>query len=194
MANNLPTEKKILAISMLCENSSIRAVERVTGIHRDTIMRLGVRMGEGCKEIQDKLLRNLPCNRVEVDEIWGFIGMKQRTAKHLGMTEYFGDIWSWIALDAETKLVPCFAVGDRSAYMAKCFIEDLKERCLYRIQLSSDGLAAYKDAVERAFGSEVDYGHCVKTYTEEGVESSRRYSPPRVTDCKRTTIQGAPAH
>src|SRR5437879_3776618 len=111
MANTLKTEKKITAISMLCEDASIRAVERVTGVHRDTIMRLGVRIGEGCKRIMDEKLRNLPCRLIQVDEVWGFIKMKQKTAHKLNAAEEFGDVWTWIAIDAETKLVPTFAVG-----------------------------------------------------------------------------------
>jgi IS1 family transposase len=159
MANQLSTEKKTMAVSMLCEGSSIRSIERMTGIHRDTIMRLGVRMGEGCQRIMDEKLRNLPCKLIQVDEVWGFIGMKQKNASQKNVDKKVaGDVWTWVALDSETKLVPTFAVGDRSQYMANNFIEDLASRLSNRVQLSSDALRAYEGAVERAFGANVDYG------------------------------------
>src|SRR3954468_5992090 len=103
MAHKLDTEKKTQAVAMLCEGNSIRSVERMTGIHRDTIMRLGVRMGEGCKAIMDEKLRNLDSRLIEVDEVWGFIGMKQRTARGKKAGRGMGDVWTWVALDAETK-------------------------------------------------------------------------------------------
>src|SRR5436190_20371018 len=113
-------------------------------------------MGEGCKRIMDEKMRNLPSRLIQVDEIWGFIGMKNRTALRNRARSRAGDVWTWVALDAETKLVPTFAVGDRSQYMANNFIEDLASRLSHRVQLSSDALHHYKDAVERAFGAEVD--------------------------------------
>ena len=165
MANELKTEVKTLVISMLAEGSSIRSIERVTGIHRDTIMRLGVRVGEGCQCIMDEKLRNLNCGRIEVDEVWGFIGMKQKTAHRLdAIASGVGDIWTWVAIDPDTKLVPTFAIGDRSQYMGNNFIEDLASRLAHRIQISSDALAVYRGAIERAFGSEVDYGSIIKTF------------------------------
>ena len=168
MANQLSTEKKTMAVSMLCEGSSIRSIERIIGVHRDTIMRLGVRMGEGCQKIMDEKLRNLSSKLIQVDEVWGFIGMKQKNANEKKINadrKVAGDVWTWIALDSETKLVPTFAVGDRSQYMANCFIEDLASRLSNRVQLSSDALRAYEGAVERAFGSQVDYGSIFKTFS-----------------------------
>jgi IS1 family transposase len=189
--NKLTIEKKTAAVGMLCEGTSIRAVERITGVHRDTIMRLGVRIGEGCRRIMDDKMRNLPCRLIQVDEVWGYVGMKQKTAlrRH---KRGVGDVWTWVALDSETKLVPTFAVGDRSGYMADCFIEDLASRLSHRVQLSSDALRAYTDAVERAFGAEVDYGSIVKTFTHSDVEEQRRYSPPEVMNVKRIPVSGAP--
>jgi IS1 family transposase len=195
MANQLSNEKKTMAVSMLCEGSSIRSIERITGVHRDTIMRLGVRMGEGCKAIMDEKLRNLPCKLVQVDEVWGFIGMKQRTAHEKKVNDdkkVAGDVWTWIALDSETKLVPTFAVGDRSQYMANCFIEDLASRLSNRCQLSSDALRAYQSAVERAFGAEVDYGSIFKTFSHSELAEQRRYSPPDVMHVTRTPVMGNP--
>ncbi len=102
--NKLNVEKKVTAVGMLCEGSSIRSVERITGIHRDTIMRLGVRMGEGCQRIMDDKMRNLPCRLIQVDEIWGFVGMKKKTAMRSSTHKQVGDVWTWVALDSETKL------------------------------------------------------------------------------------------
>lgn len=192
MANNLSLESKTAAVSMLCEGNSIRSVERMTGIHRDTIMRLGVRMGEGCRKIMDEKLRNLACRVIEVDEVWGFIGMKAKTAKKAGAGDGQGDVWTWIALDAETKLVPTFAVGDRTQVMADAFIEDLAARLTHRVQISSDALRAYENAIERAFGTDVDYGSIVKTFSSTQLEEQRRYSPPEVVSVNRVAVSGNP--
>jgi transposase-like protein len=162
MANVLPAEKKIMAVSMLAEGTSIRAIERITGIHRDTIMRLGVRVGEACAKIADEKMRGLHSRQIEVDEIWGFIGAKRKHAQRAGM---YGDVWTFIALDSDTKLIPAFIVGKRDMYHAKAFMADLAARLKDRVQLSSDSLPAYIDAAECAFGSEVDFGQLVKTYS-----------------------------
>jgi IS1 family transposase len=190
--NRLSKDKQIMAVSMLCEGSSIRSVERINGIHRDTVMRLGVRMGEGCRQIMDDKMRNLPCRLLQVDEVWGYVGMKQKTALRNHRKHGVGDVWTWIALDSETKLVPTFAVGDRSGYMADCFIEDLASRLSNRVQLSSDALRAYADAVERAFGAEVDYGSILKTFGQGDVDEQRRYSPAKITGVRRMPVQGQP--
>ena len=154
MANKLKSEAKAQVVSMLCEGTSIRAVSRITGIHIDTNGRLAVRVGSACKTVMDEKMRNLNCQHVEVDEIWGFIGAKQKNARRTGQ---YGDVWTFIALDADTKLIPSFIVGKRDAYHAKAFMADLASRIDNRVQVSSDSLAAYADAVERGFGSEVDY-------------------------------------
>jgi IS1 family transposase len=177
---------------MLCEGSSIRSIERITGIHRDTVMRLGVRMGEGCQAMMDEKLRNLDSRLIEVDEVWGFIGMKKKTAHWKNISGAVGDVWTWVALDAETKLVPAFAVGARSQYMANTFMEDLASRLSHRVQISSDALSQYEGAIERAFGAEVDYGSIIKTFSQSDVEEQRRYSPPEVISVNRVPIVGAP--
>jgi transposase len=124
MANVLSTDRKTAVVAALAEGNSIRAIERMTGIHRDTIMRLGARVGEGCRALMDAKFRNLNSRVIEVDEVWGFIGMKQKTAR-LNKATGVGDVWTWVALDAESKLVPSFACGERSMYMATSFMEDL---------------------------------------------------------------------
>lgn len=193
MANILPTEKKIMATHMLCEGSSIRSIERMTGVHRDTIMRLGVRMGEGCKAIMDEKMRNLPCEKIEVDEIWGFIGAKKKTVKLNNLNPELGDVWTWIAIDADTKIVPAFAVGDRSKSMACALMDDLASRMMNRIQITTDAFPAYEDAIERAFGSAVDYATVFKTFTSTDLHSpSTRYSPPGVLKVKKRIVQGSP--
>jgi IS1 family transposase len=193
MSNELKTETKALAVSMLAEGNSIRSIERMTGVHRDTIMRLGVRVGEGCKRIMDEKLRNLNCGLIEVDEVWGFISMKQKTAHRTNQIgDGVGDIWTWIAIDPETKLVPTFAIGDRTQYMANCFMEDLAARLCDRVQISSDALKAYRGAIDRAFGSEVDYGSIIKTYGHTELAEQRRYSPPEVIKTERIPVQGNP--
>jgi IS1 family transposase len=191
MANSLPMEKQIMAISALAEGMSIRAVERMTDIHRDTIMRLGIRIGEGCHRIMDEKFRNLSCSNVQVDEVWGFIGKKQKHLEEYDSPE-LGDVWTFIAVDADTKLVPCFKVGKRTSNHANEFIADLASRMKNRIQLSSDSLGAYVQAVELAFGCEVDYGQLIKVYATKEDCVDTRYSPGDVIDIERTVITGMP--
>jgi IS1 family transposase len=190
--NKLSVEKKAAAVGMLCEGSSIRSTERITGIHRDTVMRLGVRIGEGCRRIMDEKMRNLSCRLIQVDEVWGFVGMKQKTAFHRRCKRGVSDVWTWVALNSETRLVPTFAVGDRTSYMADRFMEDLAARLSHRVQISTDALALYVDAVERGFGAKVDYGSIVKTFTQSDLEEQRRYSPPEVMNVKRIPVAGNP--
>ncbi|MBI3876602.1 MAG: IS1 family transposase [Verrucomicrobia bacterium] len=191
MANKLATEKKTLVVSMLSEGSSIRSIERMTGINRNTIMSLGVRVGNACAKIQDEKMRGLTCQQIEVDEIWGFIGAKRKNAAKAGA---YGDVWTFIALDADTKLIPAFIVGKRDAYHAKTFMDDLAGRMANRIQISTDALAAYPDAIERGFGSEVDYGQIVKTYSLSNLnkEAASRYSPCEVVKTEKTLVFGMP--
>ena len=128
MANELKSETKAQVVSLLCEGTSIRAVERITGIHRDTVMRLGIRVGTACAKIQDEKMRGLTCKQIEVDEIWGFVGAKRNRAAAAGC---YGDVWTFIALDADSKLIPSFLVGKRDSYHAKAFMSDLAERLTF---------------------------------------------------------------
>src|SRR5947209_87729 len=171
MASVLGTDKQIAVISSPCEGSSIRSIERTTGVHRDTIMRLGVRVGQGCTALMDEKMRNLECARLEMDEIWGFVGKKERHVRP-GDDPQFGNVWTFCAIDAETKLVPAFRVGqDRDVTTATAFMLDVADRMKNRLQISTDRLKSYVDAIDFAFGGNVDYGQIVKTYaTEESVE------------------------
>src|SRR3984957_6390457 len=191
MANILKTEKKVEAISMLCEGASIRPVERITGIQKNAIGRFTLGVGQACKRIMNEKMRGLTCKQIEVDEIWGFIGAKRNNAKKAGA---YGDVWTFIALDAETKLIPSFVVGKRDMYHTRAFMEDLAGRLSRRVQITSDALATYPEAVESGFGSEVDYGQLVKTYsvTHLNKEAASRYSPAEVVKTERTVINGMP--
>ena len=191
MANKLPIEKKIAVVSMLCEGSSIRAIERITGVNQNTIMSLGLRVGTACAKIMDAKFRGLKSSQIQVDEIWGFIGAKKKNAAKSGA---YGDVWTFIALDSDTKLIPSFTVGKRDSYHAREFMEDLAGRLSRRVQISSDGLTAYPEAVERGFGSEVDYGQLVKTYAVVNLNQAAagRYSPAEIVKAEKTIVTGLP--
>jgi len=162
MANVLNTDKQILIIHLLVEGVSTRAIERITGVHHDTVIKLGLRIGQQCHLMLDKKMMNIESNKIQVDEIWGFIKKKQKNVNP--NEEKVGDAWTFVAMDAESKLVPCFRVGKRDAETANAFIGDLAARLKNRVQISSDGLKAYIEAVEKAFGTEVDYAQTVKTH------------------------------
>jgi IS1 family transposase len=191
MANTLPTDKKIQVIAALAEGSAIRSIERMTGIRRDTIMRLGVKVGQGCTRLMDKEMRELDCGRMEMDEIWGFVGKKERHVKPTDAPG-IGSVWTFCAIDAETKLVPAFKVGNRDAATADAFMQDVASRMKNRLQISTDGLSAYVEAIENAFGGNVDYGQIIKTYGSQEVNGVRRYSPPEFVSCEKKVINGAP--
>ncbi len=190
MANVLNTDKQIAIISALAEGSSIRSIERMTGVHRDTIMRLGVKVGQGCTALMDGKMRNLPCTRLEIDEIWGFVGKKEVNVRPEDGA--VGSVWTFCAIDAETKLVPAFLVGDRDKKTATAFMQDVKSRMATRIQISTDGLPAYVQAVEAAFGADVDYAQIIKIYGHEDAEPNRRYSQPEVISSEKVYISGRP--
>jgi len=190
MANVLNTDKQIAIIGALTEGSSIRSIERMTGVHRDTIMRLGVKVGQGCTRMMDTTMRELPCQRLEVDEIWGFVGKKQRSVKN-GDTPEVGSVWTWCAIDADTKLVPSFKVGERNLQTATAFMQDLSSRLANRVQLTSDGFHGYAKAVQASFGRDVDYGQIVKVYGTMAF-GERKYSTNGVLSSYKSTMTGAP--
>jgi IS1 family transposase len=190
MANVLNTDKQIAIIGALTEGSSIRSIERMTGVHRDTIMRLGVRVGQGCAALLDAKMQNLSCIRLEVDEIWGFVGKKERNVK-MGEGTEVGSVWTWCAIDADTKLVPAFKVGERNAATATAFMRDVAGRMANRVQVSTDGFHAYAKAMQQSFGNNVDYGQIVKVYGTMAF-GERRYSTSGVLDSYKTVMTGSP--
>ena len=189
--NILKSEKQEMVIGGLVEGSSIRSIERMTGVHRDTIMRLMVGVGNNCEKIMDTIMRNLPCKNIELDEIWCFVGKKQR---HVGLNDdpnAVGDFYTFVALDSETKLIPTYKVGKRDLPTAQTFVCDLASRLSNRIQLSSDKMKVYVEAVEAVFGADVDYGQIVKSYEAEPIGPGR-YSPPKVISVLKEYIAGNP--
>lgn len=192
--NTLSMEEKVKVISALVEGNSIRSTERMIGIHRDTIMRLMVRVGNGCADLLDTKLRNLTCKRVQVDEIWTFVFVKERRMNGIHNHAEMGDQYVFVALDADTKLVISHRIGKRDAVNAYHFIADLKERLASRVQLTTDGFKPYLMAVEDVFGADVDFAQLVKLYGQERKKSDDRdwYSPVRVLAAIPTRIAGKP--
>jgi IS1 family transposase len=190
--NRLTIEKRVQVISALVEGNSIRSVVRMTGVAMNTIQKLLADLGKACAEYQDKAMRNLPCKRIQCDEIWQFCYAKDKNvpADKRGIFGY-GDVWTWVALDADTKLVPSWRVGTRDAGTAFEFMHDLAERLANRVQLTTDGHRVYLNAVESAFGADIDYAMLVKVYGSEAGNDTK-YSPPEYIDCKPIAITGRP--
>lgn len=192
MANVLKKDKQITAISMLLEGSSIRATERVTGVHRDTIIRLMVRVGTACAAFSDTQLRNLNCKRIEVDELWAFVAKKNKNLTNEDDWTQVGDQYTFVALDPESKLIPSYKVGKRTAFTTIEFIDDLASRLQNRVQISSDAFLPYVHAIEQRFGrGGVDYATVVKEYVETPAGRGR-YSPPRVICTDKDDVFGSP--
>ena len=160
--NRLAIARRTQIINCLVEGNSIRSTERMTDTHRDTVMRLLVEVGDGCAKLMDESMRDLTCRRIQVDEIWSYVQKKQRWVTRLDDPRRVGDQWTFVALDPETKIVPAYLVGKRIRACATAFMADLSDRLTNRVQISSDALRSYVDAVERAFGVDVDYGQVVK--------------------------------
>jgi IS1 family transposase len=192
MANVLSTDKQIAIIGALAEGSSIRSIERITGVHRDTIMRLGVKVGKGCEMLLDSKMQDLDCNYLQFDELWGFVGKKERHVRIDDNPEY-GDVWTFCAIDSETKLVPTFKCGKRNLETTTEFVQDVASRMRHRVQVSSDAMHSYVEAMERAFGSDVDYGQCVKVYAHDAAQHpERKYSAPSFASAYRRPVAGTP--
>lgn len=193
MANVLPRDKQITVIAALAEGSSIRSIERMTGINRNTIMNLGLRVGQGCAVLLDAKMRDLSRHYLQFDELWGFIGKKE---KHRLPTESreLGDVWTFCAIDAETKIVPAFKVGKRDAQTTNAFVSDVASRLRNRPQISTDGLRSYVEAVENAFGMNVDYGMIIKNYAGDTGHhhQERRYSAPEIRFTEKHHVVGRP--
>jgi IS1 family transposase len=190
--NKLKIEKQALVISSLVEGNSIRATCRITGVAKGTVLKLLAEVGTACAEYQDKSLRNLNCKLIQCDEIWSFCYAKERNIPKDKRGKFgYGDIWTFTAICADTKLIPAYFVGKRDLEDATVFLKDLASRLKNRVQLTTDGHKMYLEAVEGAFGKDVDFSQLVKLYgqTEEG---QKRYSPPKCIGTIKTKINGNP--
>jgi IS1 family transposase len=163
----------------------------MTGVAKNTVVKLLADVGRACSIYQDKAFRILPCKRIECDEVWSFCGAKEKNTTAATRAKGWGDVWTWTALDADTKLIPCWYVGQRDAASAFHFMHDLSERMANRIQLTTDGLNLYLPAVADAFGDEVDYAQLVKIYGD-GPKTEARYSPAQCMGAKRAVVTGSP--
>jgi IS1 family transposase len=190
--NKLSSAKRIQVIGMMVEGMSIRSIVRLTGISKTTILKLLETCGEAFSEYQDRAFRNLPCKKLQVDEIWAFNHCKQRNVENAkAAPPMAGDLWTWVAIDADSELIPSWLVGDRSGNTAHEFIGDLASRLANRVQLSSDGHKAYLQAVEQAFGADIDYGMVIKVFGDAGVPPGR-YSPAPCVGATKERIEGNP--
>jgi IS1 family transposase len=192
--NILATDKRAQILHHLVEGCSMRATCRLTGAAKKTVERMLISAGTACAVFMDKTMRNLPCKVLQVDEVWSFTKCKQANVPdHLKGELGLGDTWTWIAMDSDTKLVPSFHVGKRDATDAYKFISDLAGRLASRVQLTSDGLKCYVQAVEDAFGADIDFAQLVKLYgNEHGPVTECRYSPPICIGARKTRITGNP--
>ncbi|NOT97034.1 MAG: IS1 family transposase [Nitrospira sp.] len=191
--NKLTQAKRVQIISALVEGNSIRATCRMTGAAKGTVLKLLVDLGKACAAYQDRTLRNLPCKQIQCDEIWSFCYAKEKNvSEEMKGTLGFGDVWTWTAIDAGSKLIVSFLVGGRTADYAKKFIDDLASRLAHRVQLTTDGHKAYLTAVERAFGSEVDYAMLEKIYNAPPTQGTTRYSPAECCGTKKIKVKGNP--
>ena len=190
--NKLSLERKTQVIKVLCEGNSIRSTARITGTAINTVVTLLKQVGLACLEYQDKNLRNLTSKRIECDEIWSFCYAKQKNVPEDKKGQFgYGDIWTFVALDADSKLVLSWLVGIREPEYAYEFVKDVKERVSNRIQLTTDGHRMYYEAVDNTFGDAIDYAMLIKSYHDSGDESGR-YSPPRCNKTKTKLIKGSP--
>lgn len=164
--NRLSIERQTQIASLLVEGVSLRATSRLTGAAINTVMNFATDLGEACQIYQESVFHDLSCKRLQCDEIWSFVGCKEKNATEEKQADGMGDAWTWVAVDAETKLVPCWYVGPRDAKSAEIFMKELKSCLKNRVQLSTDGYKSYLTAVETAFGDEIDYGMLVKLYGE----------------------------
>jgi IS1 family transposase len=190
--NVLSKDKQALLIAGLTEGNSFKSLYRLTGVHPDTIMRLSVRVGEGCARLLDERMKGLDCNLIEIDELWQFVGKKQKNTTTEDRAEGLGDTWTFLSFDPHSKIIPNYRVGARNWTNAVRFLEDLAPRLKNRVQLSSDAMSAYADAVEQVWGDGIDYAQIVKVYQTPAKEEARRYSPPQIVNVRTEVIQGQP--
>ena len=190
--NRLSNAKRAAVIASLVEGNSIRATVRMTGVAKNTVTKLLVDMGTVCSIHQDRVMRDLACERIQCDEIWAFVGAKQKNVTPDKAEQGWGDVWTWVALDPDTKLVPTYRVGPRDLQEAQLFMQDVAKRLAHRVQLTTDGHRPYLRAVEDAFAGEVDYAQLITVYGSATKEEQRRYSPAVCIGSGRQKITGNP--
>lgn len=189
--NKLSQEKRVQVVSALVEGMGINAVTRITGVSKNTVLKLLADLGTACANYQDDAFQNLNCKLLQCDEIWSFCHAKAKNVPEAKRgTLGFGDVWTWVAMDAETKLVPCWHVGRRDGLAAYEFITDLAGRLRNRVQLTTDGNRMYLEAVEAAFGSEIDFAMLVKKYGK--AQEEIRYSPAECVGIETKWVSGLP--
>jgi IS1 family transposase len=189
--NKLTTDERKAVVAALVEGNSLRAVTRMIGVHRTTILKLLCDLGRACSEYQDKAFRNLKCKRIQCDEIWSFVFAKGKNCSPEQKAKGGGDCWTWVALDPDTKLVPCWYIGQRYASDAYHFMNDLKGRLANRVQLTTDGYVSYLRGVTDTFGSEIDYAQLQKIYGSPQ-DGEKLYSPAVCMGARKTVISGNP--
>jgi IS1 family transposase len=192
--NRMDTARRAQVIRCLIEGCSINSTVRMTGAAKHTVLKLLVELGQACADYMNETMQNLPCERIQADETWSFVGCKQKnvTMAKIERDGVCGDVWTWIAIDADTKLIPSWMIGQRDASTARSFVEDLASRLSNRIQLTTDGLKLYLNAVKSAFGYDIDYAMLVKIYGEIDSEGQRRYSPATCIGCETHGVSGNP--
>jgi IS1 family transposase len=191
--NRLPLEKRTQIIGLLCEGNSLRTASRLLGCSINTVTKLLVDVGMVCQKYHDEHVRGLKTKRVECDEIWSFVYAKEKNLPEpLKGQDGFGDIWTWTALDSDSKLIISWLVGERDIRYAKIFMKDVADRLNNRVQLTTDGLKAYLEAVEQSFGSDIDFAQLVKLYGD-APEGTKRYSPPKCNGTRKERIMGEPS-
>jgi IS1 family transposase len=192
--NRLSTEQRAKIIGLLVEGNSLRATQRLTGVSINTVSKLLADIGQACSDYQNESLIDLPCRTMQCDEIWSFVYSKAKNVPEKHRNEFgYGDVWTWTAICADTKLVPSWLVGERTVDDAWAFLSDLQGRLAKRVQITSDGLKLYVQAVDLAFGDEVDFAQLHKIYgTDPGKDSARRYSPAVCTGTDVRIVKGDP--
>ena len=191
--NKLPSETRAQILHLLCEGQSIRAITRVTGVSKNTVTKLLIDTGKACMAYHDTNVRNVEAKRVQVDEIWSFTYAKQRNvAMAKAAPDGAGDTWTWTAIDADSKLIVAYLIGGRDSECAMWFMDDLRSRLANRVQLTSDGHKAYLEAVEDAFGSDIDYAMLIKMYGAAPESAKGRYSPAECTGARKKRVEGNP--
>ena len=191
--NKLPPQTRVQILSMLCEGSSMRSISRVCDVSINTVSKLLVDAGKACAAFHDANVRNVKARRVQVDEIWSFTAAKQKNVPGMKKpVDGAGDTWTWTAIEADTKLLITWLVGGRDSDYAIAFMDDLRDRLANRVQLTSDGHKAYLEAVEGAFGGDVDYAMLIKMYGATSESAKGCYSPAECTGARKERIEGNP--